>query len=79
MDVDPDLLANPTRCFVAGCSAENEILLHLQVDPAGFADLCWEHAIEVSLTNPTLLTCSCFFCQRARDRLLGVKSGAADD
>ncbi len=63
--------ADPTACYVAGCGAENEMLLHISADPPGFADLCEPHAREaVEATLRLALTCDCWCCMRARQHFL---------
>ncbi|HVV75039.1 MAG TPA: hypothetical protein VHC43_03310 [Mycobacteriales bacterium] len=65
-----ELLADPTRCYAAGCPAENEILVHL--GPDAFADLCLDHARATVARSAFVLTCDCSFCRRARADLLGL-------
>lgn len=60
------ILMDPTRCYVRGCEAENEILVHLADEPWGGADLCLHHARETFASTPLMWTCGCSFCDRAR-------------
>jgi predicted nucleic acid-binding Zn ribbon protein len=66
------ILRDPTRCYATGCTNENEILLHMSEDPWTGSDLCWEHAAIAVRASEIVLTCDCFFCVRARRRLLDM-------
>lgn len=66
-DLD-ELLQDPTRCYVRGCTRENEILLH--VSDEGFTDLCGPHAAATVTNSSFILGCDCTFCGRARKTFL---------
>jgi hypothetical protein len=68
-EVDPDILANPTQCYVRGCQQENEFMLHVANDPWLGGDFCLPHAREVVASTPLIMTCECVFCTRARREL----------
>ena len=63
-----DDLPEPTRCYVSGCSAPNELMLHLRTDPAGYADLCLPHARIAAIASDVTMTCICMICARTRRR-----------
>jgi len=68
-DHDAWMDQDPTLCYWPDCSAENQVLLHLLIEPDRFSDLCREHALEAFddyEEYPTLRTCSCLICRRAR-------------
>ncbi len=67
------LFTDPTGCYVQACSKENQIMLHVQDDPAGLLDLCWAHAITVAAACAVMRTCACAICRGARLRIVRVQ------
>lgn len=43
-DLDPADYPDPVLCYVLNCPTGNELLLHVDDQPAGYADLCVTHA-----------------------------------
>ncbi len=60
------VLHTPERCYVDGCDAENEVVLHLAVEPPGYADLCRPHALALVEGTPLTWSCECLICEAAR-------------
>lgn len=79
--IDPEILAEATRCYAPGCDRENQLVVHLSDDPWGGSDLCLEHAKRAMDASGFCLTCDCGWCERARAVLYpegqaeGVASG----
>jgi hypothetical protein len=63
---DPQILADPTRCYVRGCDQENELMLHVADDPWMGGDYCLVHAREIVAATPLIMTASFPICARAR-------------
>lgn len=72
-EVGREVMADPTRCYAAGCEEENEIVLHLRVGPDGLADLCLTHAAQAVRSSGVVLTCDCWCCVRARHVILKME------
>lgn len=67
-DLDPADYPDPVLCYVLNCPTGNELLLHVDDQPAGYADLCVTHAKSLTTTSNLIRTCECFFCSRARQK-----------
>lgn len=59
-------LHSPDCCYVDGCDAENEVVLHLAAEPPGYADLCRTHALALVEGTPLTWSCECLICEAAR-------------
>lgn len=62
------VLRNPTLCYVDGCDAENEVVIHFSDSPGRYADLCLPHA-RSHLASSLVIQCECPVCGLARLRL----------
>lgn len=62
----PSIPSDPTRCYIEGCDAENELVLHVADDPWCGTDVCHDHARRLVDDTALIWGCDCAFCERAR-------------